>query len=260
MRRLLRELDAPAGRAPGTRRRAALAVVLVPVVLAGGAASYLWQDPFAWQRLTERFAQGDAHDYTFVATQPHTRDVPVTYSPCRPVELFVNSDQAPPGSEGIIAEAVAEVSDATGLRLRVVGDSHLRTTAWTRHLGRLPAGEVAPSLVAWETPEQTPELQGRVAGVGGSVWRSDGRRTLRYYVGGTVALDAPTARRILQSPRGREYVVAIVMHELGHLVGLGHVDAPDELMSAENHGLLTWGPGDRAGLSAVGAGRCLGPD
>ena len=50
------------------------------------------------------------------------------------------------------------------------------------------------------------------------------------------------------------------MHELGHLVGLGHVDAPDELMSAENHGLLTWGPGDRAGLSAVGAGRCLGPD
>ena len=38
------------------------------------------------------------------------------------------------------------------------------------------------------------------------------------------------------------------MHELGHVVGLGHVDDPCELMNADNKGRTSFGSGDLRGL------------
>jgi Matrixin len=48
----------------------------------------------------------------------------------------------------------------------------------------------------------------------------------------------------------------VVMHELGHLVGLAHVRDPGELMAESNLERRDLGPGDRQGLAAVGAGSC----
>ncbi len=50
---------------------------------------------------------------------------------------------------------------------------------------------------------------------------------------------------------------AIVMHELGHLVGLAHVHVADELMYPENIGHRTFGPGDREGFRQLGLGPCF---
>jgi predicted Zn-dependent protease len=61
---------------------------------------------------------------------------------------------------------------------------------------------------------------------------------------------------MLERVDGRENVQAVVMHELGHVLGLDHVDDPGELMHGENVGQTEFGPGDRAGLTALGAGRC----
>jgi predicted Zn-dependent protease len=47
-----------------------------------------------------------------------------------------------------------------------------------------------------------------------------------------------------------------VLHELGHLVGLAHVQDEHELMYAENIGQLDFGRGDLAGLARVGATAC----
>ena len=55
---------------------------------------------------------------------------------------------------------------------------------------------------------------------------------------------------------GLEVARAIAMHELGHLVGLAHVDDERELMDAQNHGQVDFGPGDRRGLARLGRGRC----
>ena len=69
-------------------------------------------------------------------------------------------------------------------------------------------------------------------------------------------LDSPQLAEVLSRPNGRSLVRAIVMHELGHVVGLGHVKDPGELMYEGNVGRLGFGPGDREGLAALGRGRC----
>ena len=63
---------------------------------------------------------------------------------------------------------------------------------------------------------------------------------------------------VLRRPnKGRAQARAIVMHELAHLVGLTHVEAPTELMNASNDsGILDFGAGDREGLRQLGMGRC----
>ncbi|HEY0889152.1 MAG TPA: matrixin family metalloprotease [Nocardioides sp.] len=49
---------------------------------------------------------------------------------------------------------------------------------------------------------------------------------------------------------------AVVMHELGHVLGLDHVPDPGELMHDENTGRVDFGPGDLEGLARLGATEC----
>jgi len=50
----------------------------------------------------------------------------------------------------------------------------------------------------------------------------------------------------------------VLVHEVAHLLGLAHVDAPDELLHpSPGFGPIELGVGDRAGLEELGAGPCL---
>lgn len=61
----------------------------------------------------------------------------------------------------------------------------------------------------------------------------------------------------MKSQDGRQVVRAIVLHELGHLVGLGHVTDATQLMYPEGQpGVTDFGAGDLAGLAALGRGTC----
>ena len=178
---------------------------------------------------------------------------PVAYAACRPVQLVVNPDGGPPGADDLLDEATDEVSEATGLTVEVVGESDARPSD-ERELV-LEGDDPPPSLVSWSDPQESPRLEGAVAGYAGSGWIRRGDETA--YVRGEVTFDAAQVGDLVN---GGEWDAArgIVVHELAHLLGLGHVDDPTQLMYPESQRNVTsLQGGDRAGLAALGDGPCV---
>lgn len=186
------------------------------------------------------------------------RGRPVTYNPCKPIDIVVNDAMAPPRADRLVDEAVTGVERATGLRMRVIGTTDEEPAERRPNRQRDRYGDRwAPVLLAWTTPDQEPRLEGDIAGIGGSVPISTGMSGDLRYVTGIVFLDGPQFRRLLPQVAGWERARAIVMHELGHLVGLAHVDDPMELMGGQNLIPMDFGPGDLEGLATLGNGSCL---
>jgi hypothetical protein len=76
------------------------------------------------------------------------------------------------------------------------------------------------------------------------------------YVTGWVAINADDPNPPGFSFPGQQGPV--ILHELGHLMGLGHVRTRGELMHPAGGGVVDFGPGDLEGLRQVGAeGGCL---
>jgi hypothetical protein len=192
--------------------------------------------------------------YTFVKTQDGGSERPVAWDPCEPIEYYVNDALEPGDADGLIVEGIAEISSVTGLEFQHLGSTDRKP--WTEQEELRPTHE--PVVIGWATPRSLPALSGRTAGVAWSRWDRNEAAQELHYVTGQMVLDAPQFRRLLHQPDGRAEARAIVLHELGHLVGLLHVDDPGELMHSENVGRLNWGPGDREGLAALGAGTCFG--
>ncbi|MGB8021524.1 MAG: matrixin family metalloprotease [Candidatus Nanopelagicales bacterium] len=82
----------------------------------------------------------------------------------------------------------------------------------------------------------------------------DGEHTA--YVSGMVALD-PVKIDQIRTGMGEPVARAIIMHELGHLVGLAHTEHDDQLMFPRgNAGVTKYAVGDRTGLALLGRGQC----
>ncbi|RNL60409.1 peptidase M10A and M12B matrixin and adamalysin [Nocardioides marmoriginsengisoli] len=196
--------------------------------------------------------------YAFLAHQPGDPDVPVGYDPCKRIAVRVNLEGAPPDSLDLLREAMARVEGATGLRFDYQGTSDQRPR-WESQFVPVIFGRVrtTPALISWATADEVKVLAGKVVGVGGSAAVGvDGGRD-RYVTGG-VTFDAEAFAELDRSADGRQQELAIMLHELGHLVGLAHVDDERELMYPDTDGtVLDYGPGDLAGLARIGAIDCL---
>lgn len=253
-------------RAQGDRgRRRATVAVAVLVVLLGGASlaarldgstgSFPGRpDDASATPLGAPAAAGEASDaYAFIATQ-EDGSAPVTYDPCAPIHLVVDARTIVDGGMKLLEQALDEVSEASGLQLVVDGLTDDEAPEDDTVTG--PGGGWLPVTVSWSDPKASPQLKGDVAGYAGS--SSIERDGHRWFVTGTVVLDGPQLKRILEERGGRAGVRSVMMHELAHLVGLDHVDASGQLMRPTgDESLTTWGAGDRTGLAAVGSGRCI---
>ena len=66
----------------------------------------------------------------------------------------------------------------------------------------------------------------------------------------------PTDHLVVVAPAGLLLEQVALLHEVAHVVGLGHVSEPMELMYADNTGQVELGPGDREGLARLGSLPC----
>ena len=197
-------------------------------------------------------------DYVFMETIPELDGRPVSWDPCRPIHLVVNNAAAPPGADELIREAAGSVSAATGLQFVIEGATTETPTARRAPIDKSRYGNRwSPVLVAWTDPSVVPELQGRVAGLAGPAGAPYYTASQKHWVSGTVSLDGPQFREVLQRADGWAAARAIATHEFGHLTGLSHVPARDQLMYLDNIGQRDFGPGDREGLRQLGLGSCF---
>lgn len=192
--------------------------------------------------------------YAYMATQEGT-DEPVAYDPCRQIHVVVNGRTAFLGADEMVQGALVAASTATGLQ--IVYDGLTDEGPTTNRAPYQPDryGESwAPVLISWTDPAEVAELDGDIAGLGGSVWVTEGSGSV--YVTGSIELDGPQIADI-QLREGTASARSVIEHELGHVLGLDHVNDPTQLMNPTGNGVVTtYADGDRTGLWHLGQGAC----
>lgn len=195
--------------------------------------------------------------YAFQYTQPDASgaEVPVTWSPCRPIHVVVDPTGAPEGFEDQVLAALGSVSAASGLVFAYDGITDEAPSMQRPPFQPTRYGDRwVPVMIRFADERTSPDLEGTVAGVAWSQRVTDRWTGKWHFVTGTVHLDST----LLAWPayQGVPAYAPTLRHELGHLVGLDHVPDTAQLMHASSSDAQTFQLGDLTGLAALGAGPC----
>jgi hypothetical protein len=184
--------------------------------------------------------------------------VPIRWNPCQPIEYQLEFQVRPAGALGAIRTALERTSAATRIRFRLDGATSVdpHRLFKTSFLADATDNVYRPVLLAvvsgaafdsFGTSKRAVAFTHPEEGTGGLD---------KQYVAGIVVVDGS----VRFAERGRWSLTLVVQHELGHLMGLGHVRARDELMFSYEEApntipepIFGWGPGDRQGLERLGA-------
>jgi Matrixin len=207
----------------------------------------------------------DSTRFTFIARQSDKQS-PVAYDPCRPIHYVTNPRTMPPHGVEMVTDAIAAISVASGLVFVNDGLTDEEPSENRASFQRSRYGDRwAPVLIAWSDPSRSPDLNKDIIGQGGSMYLDThdmtpfDRRT-KVYITGMLSLDGPAFAKLQPKSgvKAEDVGRATILHELGHLVGLGHVEDPTQVMypsiSDEVTSLAT---GDLNGLAKLGRGDCF---
>jgi hypothetical protein len=208
--------------------------------------------------------------YHFFEARSHGSAPGAYWNPCRTITYGIDFRTAT--RHGINkaweqqrwASAISEISAASGLHFRYVGEIA------TRPAGRQPARVSGVDIVVTFGTQRhyRAALRGANVGEAGVNWRSVGAR--HQITKGYVVIDAedvvsqttawqvpPDTRPAGERPP--DLLRALYMHEFGHAVGLEHVQDKGQLMfptiSPSRPDVL--GSGDLEGLRKLGSQRCF---
>ena len=172
--------------------------------------------------------------------------VPARWNTCLAIPVVVYSRGAPAGMMNDLRTALAEVNTATGLRFTITGTANRPLTA---HNSNLPG---VPVVIGFANSLSGVFADTSMAGLT-STAVAPGTNTIS---GATVAFNTDLLGTYTSGSTGADPRVALVLHELGHVVGLDHVASRAEIMFASSGGARVFGAGDLAGLHALATPGC----
>lgn len=193
--------------------------------------------------------------YSFLFT---TEDgSPIRWNPSEPIRWVINfeSDVDRDGQWAVTNEAVERVSEATGIEFRYEGTT---TEPPSPNRPVVVSGRWRPLLIAWVAAGHQSLIAGggqRDCGAGGPEYVASSFRE-PVYVTGQAAIQAPSASR--SAGWSRSDSLHVILHELGHVMGLGHVTDQREVMAPTSLiGSMAgeYGQGDLEGLRLLAAGQ-----
>lgn len=195
-------------------------------------------------------AVGPRGDYSYILT---TGDGPVRWNPCEPIHYVLARGGLTEGAIGDVRGAIARITDVTGIEFTYDGltdeePSRRRPSYQPARYG----DRWAPLLIAWVHPDRTDipfSDEGHDAAAVASPQLPDGLNA-DIYVSGWVAVDVEDPNPPGFSFPGEQGPV--VLHELAHVLGLGHAESIGNLMEPSGGGVTGFGPGDLAGLEHLG--------
>lgn len=205
-------------------------------------------DPVVAERPTT--ALGDPQDFTYITTRR------ARWNPCSTITYRVNTANAPAGALDDTRGAVARIEQATGLDLEYVGSTDI--VPQDSSAENYPAG--TQIVIAWASRAQSSLIAGEsVAGVGGPMgWGGtvdESGADILTWRRGTVVLNS-AFNDVLDRGFGTGTTVGkLLMHEIGHVVGLGHAAGETQVMypTLLREYPTEWGAGDLSGLGSQGA-------
>jgi hypothetical protein len=188
---------------------------------------------------------------------------PARWNPCAPIHYVVNPTNMPTDAMATLAQALADVTAATGITFANDGattegpDAHRAALQPSRYGNRW-----APVLVAWENKPNQSNVPFPDGGVGVGYWMAafDAVNPAPSMVTGQIVI--MTASGVAPGFDGFHSYGTVLLHEWGHVLGLGHPADPNQVMSLDLANLSVapgYQAGDLAGLARLGSvAGCLG--
>lgn len=182
---------------------------------------------------------------------------PVRWNPCETISFAVNTDGATSSIKPDLHEALARVTRATQIEFVSVGtteETFLRAYQRMRYRGVIRKAEL---IIIWVDHGDYQAILRRLHDPRPSIAFAKTMAGLYadqdQYFGGIIVMDAEATS---QRGFGHSYAHgSVLLHELGHIMGLDHVKDPDQLMYSgrhPNYGLQDFGDGDLEGLRRIG--------
>jgi len=182
---------------------------------------------------------------------------PVRWNPCDTISYAVNTAGATSSIQPDLRVALTRVTRATGIGFHPVGttnETFIRAYQRMRYRGVVRKAEL---IIIWVDHEDYQAILRRLSDPRPSIAFAKTMAGLTadqdQYFGGIIVVDADATAR---HGFGDRYAHgSVVLHELGHIMGLDHVKDPDQLMYSgrfPNVAVHDFAPGDLEGLRRLG--------